>query len=464
MSCFRPLAAALAALVLALVEVPAFAQTPLDYDVFKARIQPVFLAKREGHARCYSCHRGNGTGNGYLQALTPGATMWDEAQTRKNFESIQRFVVAGNPLGSRLLRHPLDEHAGGDEFHGGGKHWESQQNPEWQTLAAWVRGASGRMAPGRVRIVQTNSAGDNVYLIDPATNTVAAVIKGIEVPHGAAAAPDGSRLYFSNESESSLDVVDGKTLAVLKRIPLTGRPNNIDIAKDGRKVYVSIAQAPGAVDVIDTATMQRVKSMPVEGAVHNTYVTPDGRFIVAGSIAGRKLTVIDAATEQIAWTLPFENGVRPIAFEKKADGSTARMFVQISELHGFAVVDFAARKEIARVMLPDPPPPAVKHTEGVQGSPSHGIGITPDGKTLWATSKYYGYVAAYSMPDLTLLGIVPVGHDPDWLTFTPDSTTVYVACAGSDFVVAVDVASRREVARIPVGFVPKRNITVTLSN
>jgi len=317
---------------------------------------------------------------------------------------------------------------------------------------------------GAVRIVQTNSAGDNVHLIDPATNKVVGVINGIEVNHGAAAAPDGSRLYISNEAESTLDFVDAKSLKIVKHVPLTGHPNNISIAKDGKKVYVGIAQAPGAVDVIDTVKQERVNSIAVEGSIHNTYVTPVGKWVVAGSIAGRKISVIDAATEKVAWIMPFENGVRPIAFEKKPDGSTGRMFVQISELHGFAVVDFDAHKEITRVMLPDLPPPAVRHTEGVQGSPSHGIGITPDGKTLWATSKYYSYLAVFSMPDLKPLGIVPVGQDPDWLTFTPDSKTVYVACAGSDVVVAVDVATRKEVTRIPVGYVPKRNITAILSN
>src|SRR2546430_13849848 len=69
----------------------------------------------------------------------------------------------------------------------------------------------------KVRIIQTNSAGDNVHIIDPATNKVVGVINGIEVGHGAAAAPDGSRYYFSNEAETTLDVVDQKTLKVIKR-------------------------------------------------------------------------------------------------------------------------------------------------------------------------------------------------------------------------------------------------------
>lgn len=110
----------------------------LDYAFFKTRVQPVFLKKRPGNARCLVCHRGGGVT--YLQPLSPGATTWDEEQSRKNFDAVRRLVVPGAPLKSKLLMHPLAEEAGGDEFHGGGHHWKSQDDPEWQTLAAWVRG------------------------------------------------------------------------------------------------------------------------------------------------------------------------------------------------------------------------------------------------------------------------------------------------------------------------------------
>src|SRR5271154_1641604 len=90
------------------------------------------------------------------------------------------------------------------------------------------------LAAGTVRIIQTNSAGDDVSIIDPATNKVVGTIHGIEVNHGAAAAPDGSRYYISNEGNSSLDVVDQKTLQITRRIKLSGHPNNIGISKDGK--------------------------------------------------------------------------------------------------------------------------------------------------------------------------------------------------------------------------------------
>jgi hypothetical protein len=110
----------------------------LDFEVFKTQIQPIFLRKAEGLARCYVCHS-QGT-NFRLQALAPGVTSWTEEQSRMNFTAVQRLVVPGDPATSRLLTMPLATAAGGDPFHPGGKHWASQNDPAWRTLAAWVKG------------------------------------------------------------------------------------------------------------------------------------------------------------------------------------------------------------------------------------------------------------------------------------------------------------------------------------
>jgi YVTN family beta-propeller protein len=318
-------------------------------------------------------------------------------------------------------------------------------------------------ASAQVRILQTNSQGDNIHVIDPATHQIVGEIKGIPINHGAAAAPDGSRLYFSSEAEQTLHVVDAKSLQTLKKIPLTARPNNISISKDGRRVYVGIVSAPGAVDVIDTATMEKVKSIPTKGGIHNVYVTPDGRYVVAGSIAGRLMTVIDQKTEEPVWTL-FEEGVRPMAFETNPDGSPKRIYVQLSNLHGFAVVDFAQRKEVARIELPNDIPAEKVDKGPFNASPSHGLGVAPDGRTLWVTSRPNARVYAYSLPDIKLLGAVDLGGRPDWVTFTPDSRQVYISTENTNSVAVVDVAARKEITRIKVGAAPKRNITASFPN
>jgi hypothetical protein len=117
--------------------VPASSST-LDYEFFKMRVQPIFLTKRPGHARCISCHA-SGTPL-RLQPLAPGRTAWNEEESRKNFDAVRRVVVPGS-MKSRLLVHPLAEAAGGDFYHSGGKHWSSQNDAEWQTLKTWVMGS-----------------------------------------------------------------------------------------------------------------------------------------------------------------------------------------------------------------------------------------------------------------------------------------------------------------------------------
>ena len=229
------------------------AAAELDFEYFKNEVQPVFLAKRNNNVRCIQCHTTRTRFR--LQPLDEHAMFWTDEQSRLNYESASGLVLPGeDPLKSRLLTHILATSAGGDPFHGGGQHFASKDDPEWRIIADWVAGASSRRKPSDivVRIIQTNAAGDDSHVINPETNRVVGVIEDIEIPHGITSAPDGSQLYLSNEALHSLDVVDSRTLRVKRRIPLSGRPNNVSVSKDGRKVYVGIMEMPGSVDIIDT--------------------------------------------------------------------------------------------------------------------------------------------------------------------------------------------------------------------
>ena len=182
--------------------------------------------------------------------------------------------------------------------------------------------------------------------------------------------------------------------------------------------------------------------------------------MVAGSVAGKTLTVIGAQTEDIAWVLDFNLGVRPMAFERNTDGSTKRIFVQLSDFNGFAVVDFAAHKEVSRVELPKLAAGKAPFLSG--GNVSHGLAVTEDGKMLVVNSRLNSSVYAYALPDLKLLGSAEVGKAPDWVTLTPDGKRAYVANAQSNSVSVIDLQAMKELTRIPVGQVPKRNITALL--
>jgi hypothetical protein len=117
------------------------AKPNLDYDFYKARVEPIFLKKKAGHTRCVVCHSES---NNFLkfEPLSPGAKAWNDEQSRKNFETVSKLVNPGEPMVSRLLMHPLAPEGGGDVFHSGGRQFMSVDDPDWKTMAAFVNGAT----------------------------------------------------------------------------------------------------------------------------------------------------------------------------------------------------------------------------------------------------------------------------------------------------------------------------------
>lgn len=141
-----PVAALIALSSLSVASVrPLLAQQPaaqpaasLDFETFRTRVLPILISPRKGNARCVACHaRGNAIS--FLEPIPPGATAYTDEQARRIFERVQRVVVPGEPAKSLLLMNPLAEEAGGSHWHGGGKHWTSQANAEFEVLASWVR-------------------------------------------------------------------------------------------------------------------------------------------------------------------------------------------------------------------------------------------------------------------------------------------------------------------------------------
>jgi YVTN family beta-propeller protein len=177
-------------------------------------------------------------------------------------------------------------------------------------------------------------------------------------------------------------------------------------------------------------------------------------------------------TEQLVWKIDFHHFVTTTAIETGPDGSTRRLFTPLGDLFGFAVVDFAAHKQVAFIKLPNRPvvklgPPLTRRN----AYPTHGSAVSPDGKILAVSCRGYNGVFLYSLPKLKRLAFISTptrkgaqfraadGGDPGWVAFTPDSKMLYVANAAVDSVSAIDVGTRKQVAVIPVGRQPDHVFT-----
>ncbi|WP_420447759.1 hypothetical protein [Candidatus Palauibacter sp.] len=119
----------------------------LDFDFFRDCVQRMYLDKRPGDVECIHCHE---TGaRGFARHIPEDRDFWNQEESRGNFAVTRRYVEPGEPMMSRLLTHPLAPTAGGDYFHGGPRRWDSTDDPEWQMLAAWVRGETPECVVGQ---------------------------------------------------------------------------------------------------------------------------------------------------------------------------------------------------------------------------------------------------------------------------------------------------------------------------
>ena len=153
--------------------------------------------------------------------------------------------------------------------------------------------------------------------------------------------------------------------------------------------------------------------------------------------------------------IPLSNVVRPIALSP----DEKRLFAKVDGLVGIEVADVAARKKIDRV------PAELTAEQKKVASRSHGIGVRPEQKEVWACDVEHLQVQVFDMtgdkPKQT--HTIPIGSQVYWLTFRPDGKVCYVSARGTSAVAAVDTATKEVMARIPVGKEPKRLLVVTLA-
>ena len=328
-------------------------------------------------------------------------------------------------------------------------------------VSLMVLGRSEGVAPAaegsggaREILYVTNSAGDDVTVVDAATHRVIGSIETGVTPHGLVASPDGRRIYITGETDDDVVAIDTTTSKVLWKALVGDQPNEPALTADGRHIYVPI-RSSDVTDIVDTSTGKRINSIRTGRVPHNAYPSPDGKLIYVTSRGDEGITIVDPATQQVIGTVPLGGEPRPVSFTK----DNARAYSTITGLHGFVVADLKQRKVIERVELPKADLPEIS----VAGyTDTHGIALSRDDKQFWVTNVFGNGVTAFSVPDHKVLATLGVGLAPNWMTFSPDGELLYVSNSGSNDVSVIDIKLFREVVRIPVGMSPKRLLVVNV--
>jgi YVTN family beta-propeller protein len=314
----------------------------------------------------------------------------------------------------------------------------------------------------RQTVFVENSKSGDISVIDNASLKVVGTIPLGLSPDDIVSSPDGSALYVSRivrgenghpSGKGEVVAINPTAQSILWRAPLNGVPNHVAVSPDGKRVYVTIVST-SYVDIVDVARHVVVDSVDVGIGPHDVLFSADGKHVYVGLIRGNKVTIFDATTHAIIRQIPFGAGVRPIALTR----DEKRLFVQLSYLDGFVVVDPATGETIRQIQMPLAP--GRTRPDSMPVTADHGLRITADGRYLIANSSVSNLAAIYALPGLSLVGTIPVGTDPNWVTLSPDGKRFYVSNRGSDDVSVIDIATRREVARIKVGQYPQRMTAV----
>jgi DNA-binding beta-propeller fold protein YncE len=243
---------------------------------------------------------------------------------------------------------------------------------------------------------------------------------------------------------------------VLWRVATAGMPHHMTLSADGQLLFVPYFNSTW-VAVIDTAAHAVVGKLEASYGSHATGLSSDGKHLYVGSMMNSDLRVYDVATRQPIGHLATRDGVRP--FKLASDESA--LYVQLSGVHGFDVLDPTSGDLLRTVELP----PLKDTTTPPRFFPrtvDHGLALSHDGTLLLAAGSIEGYVAAYSVPDLVLLGTVAVGADPNWIVFSGDDKLAYVSDRGSNEVSILALPDLVEIQRIKVGAYPQRLALVSI--
>jgi YVTN family beta-propeller protein len=320
-----------------------------------------------------------------------------------------------------------------------------------------VAGAAGAAEPvkGRQKLYVTNSAGDDVTVLDPTTNKV---LKRIEVglhPHGIAvpAAQDFILVTIEGTEPGGLVWIDPVTDKVTRRMDVGPEPNQLAVTPDGKIAYVPVKN--GVWEVIDVDKAKIIERISTGGRPHNTLCSPDGkRMYLAPMGTPKKVTIVELATHKPIGEVPFSSVVRPVALSQ----DEKRLYAEVDGLVGFEAADLTSRKMVHRIQA------ELTDEQKKVASRSHGLGLRPDQKELWECDVEHHDVHVYDVTgeQPKQIATIPMGESVYWLTFSPDGKTCYVAVRGGDEVAAVDTEAKKITARVKVGKAPKRLLVVTV--
>jgi PQQ-dependent catabolism-associated beta-propeller protein len=291
------------------------------------------------------------------------------------------------------------------------------------------------------RLFVTNERSGTVQIIDTKTDRVIAAVKLGDRPRGVALSPDGKRLYVAvswwrdgkrpRTGRERIAALDTATLKTLRDYTAGTDPECVAVAPNGQRLYLSNEDA-GTASIIDVATGRHTATVIVGTEPEGVTASPDGRLVYVTAETSNVISVIDAKQARTAANILVDSRPRAVIFTRNGKRAWAT-----AELGGTVMlIDVAKNTVLHRIRLGRADKPV-------------GLVLSPDEKRLYVATGRGNGVAVIDTISRKVVKTIPAGSRVWGIAITPDGRKLYAANSLGNTISVIDTTALRVVKTIP---------------
>jgi YVTN family beta-propeller protein len=310
------------------------------------------------------------------------------------------------------------------------------------------------------RAYVSNEDGHSVSVLDAGSGKLIATVPVGKRPRGLKLSPDGSRLYVAvsglpkcppsvpdaecaklkrDLTADGIAVVDTRRLRLVGLLRAGSDPEQFDLGRDGRRLYVANEDTASAT-VVDIPTAQVITRISVGHDPEGVRTSPDGAWVGVTSETDNNVSLIDSHLLEVMHVVPV--GMRPRDLAYAPNSRTAYVTGEVdASVYRFAVPSGEPVQKLIQLRPEDRP---------------MGILLDAPRERLYVSTGRGGTIAVIGLEGrgARLIREIPVGARPWGIALTPNHRLLFTANGSSNDVSIVDTLTLRVIKKVPVGSSP----------
>ncbi len=242
-----------------------------------------------------------------------------------------------------------------------------------------------------------NSASASFSVIDVASRAVIRTTPVLREPHHWALLPDRSALLIGDTSGNTMFFVDPETGAIMRRSAFSD-PYQLWFGPDGRHLIVTALRLEH-VDIYDGHTLLLVKRLRLPIMPSHLSFAPDGSMVYVSLQESDRLVAIDLQSLSVVWQIDVGKTPAGVFWHDQT------VMVGIMGNDYVVVCDPIDGREVRRIRT---------------GRGAHNLFYSPDGRHIFVTNRVEGSVSMLDARTLDVARTYAVPNGPDCIAFAPD--------------------------------------------